>query len=208
MKYLVFSMLFLVTVFVKAQEVDSKPIFDYKPEIEETKIKIGGYVGINSSMVTSDVISTDKGNIGYQYGFFLSYNQPLFVKADFTLNQISTHISIPDTADPLIIYEDCINVKFFNMPIQVGYNFIETYDVTAWFGAGVYYEFFYGINDNKPELKRNDLAPSSFGALASAGIRYNFLIANLSYSYGLGPFFKDDMKSRKRVLAFSVGFRF
>ena len=33
---------------------------------------------------------------------FSSYNQPLFLKADFTLSQISTHISIPDTADPSV----------------------------------------------------------------------------------------------------------
>jgi len=202
MKYLLFGILFLVSVIGGSQN------YDYKPDIEEEKMRIGIYGGLNSSVVLSDVISTGKGNLGHQYGFFLLYNQPVFLRTDFTLNQISSYISIPDTADPTIIYEDYVNMRFFNLPIQIGYNYFSSYNVTAWIGAGAYYEFFYGISENRPELKRSDIVSSSFGILASTGVRYSFLISNISYAYGIGPVFKDDMQSRKRVFSVSIGFRF
>jgi hypothetical protein len=202
MKYLLFGILFFISVFGVAQN------FDYEPDIEEVKMRIGVYGGLNSSRVLSHEITTDKGRLGYQYGFYLSYNQPIFLRTDFTLNQINSHISIPDTADPTIIYKDYVNMRFFNLPIQIGYNYFSSYDVTAWIAAGSYYEFFYGINENQPKLKRSDIVSSSFGIHASTGVRYSFLIANIAYAYGLGPVFKDDMQSRKRVFSVSVGFRF
>lgn len=162
------------------------------------------FAGMNVFTVKSRVNpALDGVSVGYLAGFGgrITKNK-LYGELNFNFIQSGIPLELRIGGN---LQKSNVRVSAFEVPVLVGYKFVNTAFFKWSMYSGINTLIVTGIRENDLDFKRSDIRNPQFGLRAGSGIDFAFFTFNFHYTYGLNKLLKDQGRTNSHLLEFNIG---
>lgn len=163
-------------------------------------------VGMNISTFNFNVEGYDNtANVGYQVGILGRAGKNAFFQTGVLYGEYSNNMYYTDSLTG--VTEDVLKVKSILLPINVGFNLVNTDLIKFKLLAGVNLAFPIGIDENVFHIEKADFNTTSVAAAFGFGVDIYRFVLDASFSFGMNDMMKiDENTASLNLYTISIGY--